>query len=1745
MPGNEVDNRVHNFFQQINLSQSQNHTQSVDGNWTVFNNNLWAGNERQIGGAFNRKHFNVQQSDSDRGTSNQFLVGPYGLNPTQSSFRSESAKGLSQNQQSSLNGFMHASQVSRAREKEANILGMETESDQHNPMLRGLPILESQHTSGPQYSNSSSVKFATTEAPLNFDFLGSQQQMNNQQPGTLQALPRQQSGIGDVPLLQQQVMLKQMQELQKGQQCQQIEATQRNSGNQMSIFQNQAVGKHSVGFLNGTPMNDGPNYTWSSQVMEGNTNWLQHGISAGVQGSPNRAMITPEQAQELRLMGLMPQQASQSLFGVPVSNTQAANSFLHAHLDQPGMHQVPVHSSSLPGNQHALFSEQVSVREGNTIPRPDFENKCSFQHGFDHYSNELVNIENFNQLQQRNSALSELGGRQDVIGSSESLPEKMEKHVASSQTAVSLDPTEEKILFGSDDNIWEAFGGSLTTDNLCYNHLDGAFPSVQSGSWSALMLSAAAESSTDDIGMQGEWSGMDVQNSGSLMGNQQHSVFHDSGKQQAAWVDGSKPALVGNRPFHNDAHLSCNYHTSGIQQSFINQPRESLQTRSSQQSSEEGRKWSDRSQPQTPAEGSQVPEKAYSSVDFNSRGITGSCSNQQSISLHHSQPCSTPSALNFIESVPQNVSSISKSRDNLLNGDCSRDLNVNIGYVGAMSRHGSVPNSNVEMEPPKFNSKDEPTVRNSTNIKVNQEPSKKPSENQRNFWKTVGSSVKSGMDDLRKYQLQLNKGPEVLDVSVNNTDKGAVEMHEASNADKREISSDSRGSNLSHHDPSVSLRGNVLRNAIDTQSFPGGKQKLSGQGGRKSMFQYHPMEDLDMGVEPDYGTKHVMQSQAKNQHPLFIGLRSHDEPSVFLNANINSSTDSEKLQGCEPDIHGHTKVPYGVSSTGIHPGDVAGASAFLDGTGGVSASDKTTPSSENMLELLHKVDQSKEQSSIGQFSFNRSSGMCEPESSDGTIGLCSKRPSASESFGLQLAPPSEGFFAPNFMVASQTSSQNVSSPGSNNVASNKGHKAAWLASAASVQCLTSLHERNQRELEKNKSGIPWQADSDTVQGDMQGNLPMHLAPGSVYLRSLLQNQHMTDAGGKMISDQPGHISIDKVSHGKHNNDSQDLAHSTQVSVSSASGSILHNNLASQREISQLCMNQSDARVSIYQSQLMDVSTTSQPSLIHGMSQRCNLPTMVPGLLTNITTQQPMLGAQSHNVSDLLKSQFQSNSFMEARSCTHQKQDNQDTVRKGNVTSRGVASGDDLPVGEADPAQKTHGKEFFVIQPSEDSFSKSAATPKDIEAFGQSLKSNNNLMPATNSTQMDHADSHFKRSRGSDNDPEMAVKNDQMLSGGLNCLVRNASSDALVSSGDAKMLSFSPDPSDDRAKNTSSQLSHGNVAAQDMVYFGSSYSQKLIDSNNTDRVEKPPSSQMAPFLFDQYETLKNGQSLAMHDAHRTQSVTTVEPWLTTASAINDQLSSPRSLALGVITPVASERPKKRRSVTGDLFPWQKEVELGCQRLWTMSSAEAEWAEASNRLIEKAEDETEINEDVSPVNRPKRRLILTTQLMQQVLRPPPVAILSLNASLNYETTAYFVARLALGDACSLICCSESDSRIDNGSLPAEELLTAGRIHDRYLSNFAQDSVSRARNLENDLSRWDKQVSLLDLRLECQDLERFCVINRFAKFHGRGQADGAKTSSSSGTGGTAQRIFPQRYVTARPVPRNLPDGIQCLSL
>lgn len=75
--------------------------------------------------------------------------------------------------------------------------------------------------------------------------------------------------------------------------------------------------------------------------------------------------------------------------------------------------------------------------------------------------------------------------------------------------------------------------------------------------------------------------------------------------------------------------------------------------------------------------------------------------------------------------------------------------------------------------------------------------------------------------------------------------------------------------------------------------------------------------------------------------------------------------------------------------------------------------------------------------------------------------------------------------------------------------------------------------------------------------------------------------------------------------------------------------------------------------------------------------------------------------------------------------------------------------------------------------------------------------------------------------------------------------------------------------------------------------------------------------------------------------------------------------------------------------------------------------------------------EVVEDLSAVVKSKRRLVLTTQLMQQLLGPPPASVLIADVKLHHESMVYSVARLALGEACSSISWSRCDTLLAPGS------------------------------------------------------------------------------------------------------------------
>ncbi|URD88747.1 hypothetical protein MUK42_27159 [Musa troglodytarum] len=328
-------------------------------------------------------------------------------------------------------------------------------------------------------------------------------------------------------------------------------------------------------------------------------------------------------------------------------------------------------------------------------------------------------------------------------------------------------------------------------------------------------------------------------------------------------------------------------------------------------------------------------------------------------------------------------------------------------------------------------------------------------------------------------------------------------------------------------------------------------------------------------------------------------------------------------------------------------------------------------------------------------------------------------------------------------------------------------------------------------------------------------------------------------------------------------------------------------------------------------------------------------------------------------------------------------------------------------------------------------------------------------------------------------------------------------------------------------------------------------------------------QMVPSWLECHGTYQKGRSVAVCDAQRSQIAAIQQYFLQKAPTTRDDnyleqrldsshigsyrqgtlatKSTPSEASPSLLPPDIMDHDvivRSRKCKIATDVPWNKMV-TEPQRLPSFSMAELDWAQAANRFIEKVDDEAETVENGPFVPQSRRRLILTTQLMHQLIPAVPAMMLKEEAAASYRSVTFTVAKSALADACSLVTSSESDSHVllGNKNMTLGELKTSTKVENDNFSKLMEDFVGRSKKLGTDFSRLDGKTSLLDVRLECQELERFSIINRLVKFHGRTHADAVGVASTSGA--YHRNIFPQRYITALPVPGNLPEGGLCLSL
>ncbi|XP_074371699.1 LOW QUALITY PROTEIN: uncharacterized protein LOC141712600 [Apium graveolens] len=1785
MPGNEIGDRVHNFFEQEHLSQGQHHSQIADVSWAGVDTSRWDGSQRQYDDSLSSKvkDYSPQQSDLEARNIHSRQV-QYGINSPPLA-RPGLDNNRSHNQHPDFNGNIYGHEVFQRRPDEANFLGVGTVSDRNNSNGRGFSLYGPSHGSGPEHP-ATSARMNSFESPVSYDFFGGQPKMNDH-PGILQSLPQQQTGYSDMHQLQQQLMYRKMQELQRQEDIQHLHARQQHSGKQVPAFTRQVSGKNSHDFIKGTPVSNA-SHPLTTEMPKGNTNWFHHASSA-MQGSSGGLVFSPGQGQASNSANWSSSRLINLFSGVTISTLRDTLNQNQSAKDK-SLQQMATHNNSFQSNHHAAFSEQASSRDEHVNNRQDFQGKDLFGHNSHQGRSSRMNFENLKHLSSRekNIATQEFQEKQVLIGEPETSHDKIVGQAPSSQNSIALDPAEEKILFGSDDgSIWDAFGKK--PDGGVLNLLDSAefmngLPSIQSGSWSALMQSAVAEISSNDLGHQEDFTYSSIQNSELSAGNHLSSSY-DAEKHHTTLVNNNLPISTaftfGSVAPSDDTN---SYHNLGqgvlqfgqkVSQDHLEGSLNNSSHRPIQQSLAGGSNWLN-SKNQSDGSASHTVD-----ADVNGSRYSNHWAPPQNVPSQPSKPYNW-SATNGVAPNGQNIIENENNLQNYQRNGQKQVMHEALNLKNGIHEVNSASNSSAKLGQLRSTTRSLLVACSSNAAGAVINSTKSTGSEEGSFldgWKPMATSVKTQEgENPRKSEHLIKKGPHLVKSAFHSSEEEA-NMQVINTVSKKTNHNASYPFNMFNHNFTAGpVESDVLHS--DQQSLAGGKQKSSNQVDQKfagtRKFQYHPMGNLDEDVDPSYQMREANHSKMTPLHNS-QGFKSQDKGSFGQSKLLGQFPEGsiEKEKGKLPDHQGDTSRPDEVSFKGNFPGYVPAASSAQKQSVRMS----TSYLSENMLELLYKVDQSKEHStekhhtSTGHSSLSRTP---EAESSDGTGGyLQDNQSSATQGFGLQLAPPSQRpssnhvFSSPSRAVKYSSSTQATVGDKDQRI----------LDPTGGNQSMPLPHEVGQRKFKDKRTVITGQTSSEESPPKMQENF----SSDSGYPRSQLQDQ--------LISKASGLVSIDSHSRLGYQFAGNSLFDGAGSAPYNSSTSSLNNT-------SPTATNYHHDRVSANKVSAGELSV-SQSITTTGTSHRGAPTNMLSSIWPNVPPQQQYAGTHGHHSQPNPVQSHQSDIVESTFSVPHNLVDQGPTlmdgipseVCKGSLYPQGLVSEKEqlgkvnscLQVssgskGLIQQLNKSPGNEHDIPQVHRAPPLNPPSTQRDIEAFGRTLKPNNfiqqnfslvNQIRAMKTVETDPSNRGSKRLKGPNNrlmTEQVASRTGQPYEG--DAMVEDPPfSSSSVPSVDPKMHRF-PEPEGDAVINASSNKSD-KLPSQDTLAFDQVESENIRNGSSmvSVRTEHPSiSPQMAPSWFNQYGSFKNGQMLQVYDASKatvehpsrqsftnfhTESQEHMNVVADTNEISNKQQNSvPALIAIERLSSLQSLLPddacgnlaisrlKKRKCATSELQSWEKEVSQSFSDLLCLRVAEENWAKASQRKSEKVEDDTDTIEAGLPMPRARRRLSLTRQLMQLLFSAPPAVIFSAEARSDYETMTYFVARRTLGDTCSLMSCS------DRANLPFKGD-ASDRSHEQDTSQVMEDFTHRVGKLESELSRLDKRASISDLRMEVQDVEKISIINRFAMFHSRLQADGADASSLPGASANSQKPFPQRFVTAVPLPRNLPDSVQCLSL
>ncbi|THU65946.1 hypothetical protein C4D60_Mb05t08990 [Musa balbisiana] len=796
--------------------------------------------------------------------------------------------------------------------------------------------------------------------------------------------------------------------------------------------------------------------------------------------------------------------------------------------------------------------------------------------------------------------------------------------------------------------------------------------------------------------------------------------------------------------------------------------------------------------------------------------------------------------------------------------------------------------------------------------------------------------------------------------------------------------------------------------------------------------------------------------------------------------------------------------------------------------------------SQNMFELLHKVDQSRDDNEI----------ITPVVPAQAAAVVTASRPHFSQpstlhGFGLHFSTPSQSVPLPNFDVSPQTSI-NYRQP--------LGEEAGDQDQLLSTPTVGSLpHESYQVENWINTSNVSGQEHKGTSGLDQKKMLPV-IPSDFPYVGDQLQGKHEQCPPGikylleqqqdKLVMNSGGHEALDETI-------SNYLGNQANASILVRNSMLLreppvaHNGDAADQSVQtslpilvgrvppSLAVPTSDTHESAYPQEMTHTKATGAMyslvkssgqhspvvetrsgslSNISGMPQQAGFSKMLHHVWANLSAPQRLAGLQPHRVaSNILQSII--NHGRDASTWGLQMADS-----RGNKEENAPSEVGSSFINSQDRDHQTIGNSFKPKHAENADGALSATTPQGLEPISSFFCRDSNV--SIPSLVQHHQDIDKEKSGES--------------SGFHPQVVHSPVTNTAPCRGDVCFSAHISVPSDSQQQNYS--LLHQVQAIKDAdsdlsMTLGKRLKGAGISSNASNMEQSagqifvhrqnelfrvPADGKQSSFPSD-VKTL----SFALKDNKRHTQISSVAEH----HDLHDHMHSPdTSSSASLIS--GNEHYRSSPQMTLSLFE---------------NITELAWAQAVNRLIEKVADEAESIEDGPSNFQPRRRLILTTQMIQQLLPAVPPAIINVEATSAYERSTYYVAKSTLADACSQISSFERDSCADV-NLTINKVKSF-ELRDHIFSKIVEEFNGRSKKLESEFSRLYKKGSTLDVRLECQELERFSIVNRLVKFHGRSQTNGVGGSSASEA--APRRTLPQRYVTAHSKPENFPDAALCISL